>query len=198
MLDSPPGPVAVEDHHAQQAHELDGEIDQTGQPTDERDHQAREADLRDEVPVHKQAVDRPVDGPKEVVPAKQGRVVEDGIRHPVRGQLGHHAEDERVEGHAEQWIEHVPQRPQRHLAVAALQVAQDEEADQEPVLPRRRGPARPIRATGGSRWLASLGWRCWLSWGSGFASDDPGRMTGQGGRTTIVRRGHTVIRLPPF
>ena len=74
-------------------------------------------------------------GTSKVRPGEQGGVIEDRVRQAVGGHLRQTAEDEREDGHREEWLDDGPSHADRCLLVANLEVSPHEEVEQLPVSP---------------------------------------------------------------
>ncbi len=93
-------------------------------------HQAGKIDLGDHVLLVHHHAGGVLQRAGKVHPGKQGAVVKDGIRQPVRIHLGQFAEEKAEHHHGHEGLNHRPGRADGGLLVANLDVAPDEEIEQ--------------------------------------------------------------------
>ncbi|GEM_PF-3267659 len=112
-----------ESHEGQEEGELDGKGDQVGEQDRDRDSQAWEVDLAEELGVVDEGVGGLGETVREVSPDDGAGHVEEELRQSVRGELGDIAEDDGEGDSGEEGLDEIPEWSEDGLFVDGDEVA---------------------------------------------------------------------------
>src|SRR5262249_38172 len=132
--------------------ELDTERDEVGKDHGDRDRQAVEMDLAQQIGIRDERARRLAQGSREVIPRHDADHIEKERWRPVRRKAGYLAENHVVRQRGEERLEEMPSGPEHRLLVLCDEVSLDEEADQIAAAPQlTKTPVEPPAACGNHR-----------------------------------------------
>jgi hypothetical protein len=108
----------IDSHQDEQHGERDDEVNESRQDRSQRDREAREVHLGEQVGAAYQARSGPLQSRSEQLPGEQAGEDEDRIGAPLRGHLDETAEDDREDDHGQHRLHHGPAHAQHGLLVA--------------------------------------------------------------------------------
>jgi hypothetical protein len=143
---------------ARPAPEAHAEVHQAAQYAADRDHQAREVDLGDQVGAPHQALGGAGQRAGKVVPGQQPGIGKDGIGCAVGGRVQQIAKEQGKDDHAHQRLQDDPRHAQRRLFVAHLDIAPHQKAEQFAIFPQRLAACSAASPRVG--WMTMVGAAC--------------------------------------